>query len=158
MTEFPFDPDYVIAPGATLQDWIDETGLPISHVARACKLEVKELAAVIHGKRWISTVIAAKLSQGTGIPARFWLALEHNYRVGLAAGKHDMTNPEPEATATVRMPVEEFDPTLGERPPTEYGPWMRGNAGNVGRTVTTWHPSLLIPGKWTPMVDWQDKR
>ena len=34
---------------------------------------------------------AAVLARGTFIPARFWLALEHNYRAGLAAGLKDVT-------------------------------------------------------------------
>lgn len=44
----------------------------------------------------------------------------------------------------------------GARPPTEYGPWERGNTGRWGRTVTTWVESFLIPGEWMPVVDWED--
>jgi plasmid maintenance system antidote protein VapI len=43
---------------------------------------------------------ARLLDKSTGIPARFWLALEHNYRVGLAAGLRDVTEDEPAAPAT----------------------------------------------------------
>ena len=41
------------------------------------------------------------------------------------------------------------------KPPVEYGEWTRGNAGQVGRTVTTWHPSLMAPGEWIPTVAWE---
>jgi hypothetical protein len=35
---------------------------------------------------------ALLLSSGTHIPVRFWLALEHDYRAGLAAGLKDATD------------------------------------------------------------------
>lgn len=43
--------------------------------------------------------------------------------------------------------------TSDERPPTEYGEWVRGNAGQVGRCVTAWVPSSF--GGWMPVVDWE---
>jgi hypothetical protein len=43
----------------------------------------------------------------------------------------------------------------GDRPQDEYGPWERGNMGQVGRTVTKWVPSLLFPDGWMPVVDWE---
>lgn len=41
-----------------------------------------------------------------------------------------------------------------ERPEPEYGEYIRGNVGQVGRTVTTWHKSL-VAGEWIPMVNWE---
>jgi hypothetical protein len=42
-----------------------------------------------------------------------------------------------------------------DRPPTEYGPWERGNTGQVGRTVTTWHRSFFDDNEWVPVVNWE---
>lgn len=42
-----------------------------------------------------------------------------------------------------------------EQPEDEYGEWTRGNAGEVGRTVTRWVRSLLLPGGWMPVVEWE---
>jgi hypothetical protein len=43
----------------------------------------------------------------------------------------------------------------GERPPTEYGEWTRGNAGQVGRLVVTYVENVLAPGEWLPVGDWE---
>lgn len=43
----------------------------------------------------------------------------------------------------------------GERPETEYGPYQRGNVGQVGRLVTAYTPSILFPGEWMPLVTWE---
>jgi plasmid maintenance system antidote protein VapI len=85
-----FDPDYVVAPGATLADWIEENGLSVRVTATMCRMKPEHLQRIID-KGPIGEVAARKLAQGTGISAQFWLALEHNYRVWLAAGKHDVT-------------------------------------------------------------------
>jgi hypothetical protein len=41
------------------------------------------------------------------------------------------------------------------RPEPEYGEWGRGNAGQVGRCVTVWVESLILPGTWMPVVEWE---
>jgi len=40
------------------------------------------------------------------------------------------------------------------QPPVEYGRWERGNAGQVGRTVTRWIPGIIATG-WIPAVGWE---
>lgn len=84
---FPFDPDWVVAPGETLAEWLDEIGLPKS---AAVKFGISErtLDGVLRGKTKITPALAQKLCNLTMIGAPFWLALDHNFRVGLAAGKH----------------------------------------------------------------------
>lgn len=42
---------------------------------------------------------------------------------------------------------------MNEQPENEYGEWTRGNTGQVGRTVTSYHQST--PGTWIPMVSWE---
>lgn len=40
-----------------------------------------------------------------------------------------------------------------QRPPLKYGEWTRGNAGQVGRTVTDWYRTAA--GEWRPIVRWE---
>jgi hypothetical protein len=42
---------------------------------------------------------------------------------------------------------------IPDKPEDEYGEWTRGNAGQVGRTVTRWYQG--ITGEWMPIVDWE---
>jgi HTH-type transcriptional regulator/antitoxin HigA len=82
----PFDPDWVIPPGETLRDWFEEIGLPYA-VAERYGISQRTLGRLLDGKQKITPALAQKLCNLTHVGAPFWLALEHNYRVGLAAGK-----------------------------------------------------------------------
>lgn len=89
--KIPFDPDYVIAPGETLKDWFVETGfgdegIP-AEVAAGHGIGEQQLARLFSGEEPITMRLGHQLANMTGIPATFWLSLEHNFRVGLAAGK-----------------------------------------------------------------------
>lgn len=77
----PFKPDWTIAPAATLQEWMEE---------QDAILPDERIQEVLNRKP-LTSQHAELLEQVTGIPARFWLALEHNYRAGLAAGLKDVT-------------------------------------------------------------------
>jgi HTH-type transcriptional regulator/antitoxin HigA len=81
-----FDPDWVVAPGETLAEWFDDVGLPLS-AAALYGLPERTLHRLFAGKQKITPPLAQKLCNLTQIGAPFWLALEHNFRVGLAAGK-----------------------------------------------------------------------
>ena len=81
-----FDPDWVIAPGETLADWFEANHLPES-IATQYGISERVLNRVLHGTQPIGPKLAQKLCNMTFIGAPFWLALEHNFRVGLAAGK-----------------------------------------------------------------------
>jgi hypothetical protein len=41
------------------------------------------------------------------------------------------------------------------KPETEYGPWTMGNAGEIGRMVTTYTSSPIVPGEWMPLTTWE---
>lgn len=86
MTSKPFDPDYVVAPGETLREWFDDVGLPLS-VAALYGIDERTLQRIFDGKQKITPAIAQRLCNLTHVGAPFWLALEQNFRVGLAAGK-----------------------------------------------------------------------
>ena len=81
-----FDPDWVVAPGETLADWFTAMGLPHS-IADRYGIHPRTLGRLLRGTQPITPVLAQRLCNMTFVGAAFWLALEHNFRVGLAAGK-----------------------------------------------------------------------
>jgi plasmid maintenance system antidote protein VapI len=81
-----WNPDWVVAPGETLSDWFDEMKLPLS-ISEQYGISERTLNGVLNGKTKITPTLAQKLCNLTQIGAPMWLALEHNFRVGLAAGK-----------------------------------------------------------------------
>ena len=88
MTEGAFDPDWVVVPGDTLREWMDEKGLSERPMATACgRMDVAVLRGVLGGEEPITEHVARQLEAGTMIPARLWVNLERAYRDGLRAGK-----------------------------------------------------------------------
>ncbi len=84
---YPFDPDWVVAPGEMLREWFDSVGLPLV-CAEKYGISQRTLSMLFRGTQKITPALAQKLCNLTFIGAPMWLALEHNFRVGLAAGKH----------------------------------------------------------------------
>ena len=86
-----------MAPSALLSEWIKESGVR-PYLIAACwsrdrerKDAAQALVQEVLDRKPLTEDHAAVLERGTFIPARFWLALEHNYRAGLAAGLKDCT-------------------------------------------------------------------
>jgi hypothetical protein len=91
---FPFTPNWVLAPSETLKDWLSENGMSPRVLAVACggknrKPEALALITEVLERKPLTEDHAKSLARGTFIPARMWLALESNYRAGLAAGLTD---------------------------------------------------------------------
>lgn len=107
---YAYRPDYVVAPGETLRAWFGERGLDCTRwekpgsavenrarearwmgsayaLAESCGIEADELAGLLAGTEPITSIVSLRLQEMTGVGAMFWLALEHNFREGLAAGK-----------------------------------------------------------------------
>jgi plasmid maintenance system antidote protein VapI len=90
-----FDPDWVVKPGETLREWIDENHLTVRAVAGMCgRMKPDRLQRIIDGKQRITRDDARRLQAATNIPATLWLKLELAYRAGLAAGKTDIERTE----------------------------------------------------------------
>lgn len=81
-----WNPDWVVAPGETLAEWFDEMKLPLS-IGQHYGLSETRLRRIMKGQLEITPKIAQQLCNMTHVGAPFWLALEHNFRVGLASGK-----------------------------------------------------------------------
>lgn len=84
-----FDPDWVIRPGETLREWMQENGLRERSAATTCNMWPSLFVGILDGDVPITEPIAISLERGTSISAFLWLALERYYRAGLAAGKID---------------------------------------------------------------------
>jgi plasmid maintenance system antidote protein VapI len=88
-----FDPDYVVPPSEVFREWLETMGISL-RIACAILPEQdrfvaeSRLGSLLDGDTPLTTKIAAWLERVTEVRAGFWLAFEHNYRVGLAAGKH----------------------------------------------------------------------
>jgi hypothetical protein len=88
--------DWCIAPSETLKEWMEDNGVPPRLIAavhgRARHAEALSLVTEVLDRKPLTEAHAAALERGTFIPARFWLALERNYRAGLAAGLTDASD------------------------------------------------------------------
>lgn len=91
---YEYDPDYVISPACSFQEWLDinefdmeqvvENVDHVKHYARALLQEVLDLKP-------LGLKHATILEDVTGISSNFWLNFEQNYRIGLEKAKYDMS-------------------------------------------------------------------
>lgn len=98
MNYHEFKPDWCLPPGELLRAWLEENHFPLPALAAACTDRWRRRG---HSARLIREVLdrkpltirhAMRLARGTGVPATLWLAMEDNYRVGLAAGLTDASD------------------------------------------------------------------
>src|SRR4030042_6152941 len=87
MSKYRFDPDYAVAPGATLKEAIDAQGISQTQLAQRPGLAEKTISQIINGIAPISYDTAGKLELVTGVPATFWNRRELGYRETLAQRK-----------------------------------------------------------------------
>lgn len=80
MTLHPYEPDYAVAPGLTLQETIDAQGIDQRELAVRSGLSAKHINQVIKGVAPITHDTAIRLERVTGVPARMWNNLEANYQ------------------------------------------------------------------------------
>lgn len=83
----PFDPDWVVHPGATLREWRKEKGLTIAQAAALCVVTPEHFEEIERGLVAYGEADAARLAHGTGSTREFWMNRERTFREGLAAGK-----------------------------------------------------------------------
>jgi HTH-type transcriptional regulator / antitoxin HigA len=71
-------------PGDTIQETIDAMGMRQNKLAERMGKTESKINDIIKGKEPISVDTALKLELVLGIPAKFWLTRETNYREELA--------------------------------------------------------------------------
>ena len=76
----PYEPDELLAPGETLREALDALGLTQRQLADRTGLSVKHTNQIIQGQAPITHETAIALERVTGVPARFWNALEADYQ------------------------------------------------------------------------------
>ena len=78
------EPNYAVAPGEYLKEWIDDEELTQGDVASLLGTSRKTVNALIHGRIALSEDMALRLERVTHIPAKSWLTFEAGYREDLA--------------------------------------------------------------------------
>lgn len=71
--------DYMIHPGETLAEVIEDREMTQRELAVRTGMTEKHISTVIHGQKGISAAFARKLENALGIEASFWVNLQANY-------------------------------------------------------------------------------
>ncbi|MEI8376142.1 MAG: helix-turn-helix domain-containing protein [Planctomycetota bacterium] len=81
---YPYEPDYAVAPGCTLQETINSLGIDQRELALRAGLSAKHVNQIIMGIVPLTQDTAIRLERVTGVPARMWNNLESQYREQVA--------------------------------------------------------------------------
>src|SRR5437588_7928634 len=76
--------DYAIPPGQALLELLQEVEMTQVDLARRTSRPLKTINEIVKGKTAITPETAIQFERVFGMPARFWLSLESNYREDLA--------------------------------------------------------------------------
>ena len=79
-----YEPDYAVAPGATLKEVLEEKGISQTALATRSGLAEKTISQIINGVAPITYETAEKFELALGVPARFWNQRELEFRENLA--------------------------------------------------------------------------
>lgn len=83
-SEQTFRPTYVVPPGDTIADLLEELEMTQTELARRLGVTLKHINQVVNGSASISAELALGLEKIFGVPAHFWLSRESIYRADLA--------------------------------------------------------------------------
>lgn len=83
---YAFDPDWTVAPGATLAETLGELGLSPDQLAERSGLPPVEVQGILGGILPISEDAAGRLERVTGVPAGLWSRLDASYWADLRRG------------------------------------------------------------------------
>jgi HTH-type transcriptional regulator/antitoxin HigA len=79
-----FAPDWIVTPGDTIADLVEERGWTKAELAQRTGFTAKHINQLLKGAASITQDTALKLEKVLGSTARFWLGLEAQYREQLA--------------------------------------------------------------------------
>lgn len=80
----PNAPDYVVATGDFIAEWMEDEGVNAAELARRLGVTRKHVSELLSGKAPLSHPLALALERVTGVPARIWNQYESGYRSDLA--------------------------------------------------------------------------
>lgn len=86
-SSFRYEPDYAVAPGATVRAALGKLGMTQAELAARSGLSLKHVNQIIQGVAPITPETALLFEKVTDVSARTWNALESRYRERLARGK-----------------------------------------------------------------------
>ena len=78
--KYPYEPDFVSPPGATIEDILLERGMGLDQFEEEMYETYEFIINLLCGGELITEYIAKKLEKIFNVPAEFWLAREKHYR------------------------------------------------------------------------------
>ncbi len=79
-----FAPDWIIPPGETISDVLDERGWTQTDLAKRANFSTKHVYQLLRGEAPITQDTGAKLEKVLGSTTRFWVGLDTQYREQIA--------------------------------------------------------------------------
>jgi len=76
----PFNPNYAVAPGTILAEWLEERGMSQSELSDRMGRPKKTINEIIKGKAAVTPETACQLEAVTGVEASFWTNAERLFR------------------------------------------------------------------------------
>ena len=76
-----------IHPGELLRDELQEIGTSLNELARALRVPMNRISALVNGKRSITADTAMRLARYFGTSPQYWLNLQSAYDLEVAAIK-----------------------------------------------------------------------
>ncbi len=73
-----------IHPGSLLRDELLERGLSLNELARAIRVPMNRVSAIVNGKRSITADTALRLARYFGTSAQMWMNLQSAYDLEVA--------------------------------------------------------------------------
>lgn len=73
-----------VHPGELLRDELQEIGTSMNELARALRVPMNRVSALVNGKRSITADTAMRLARYFGTSAQYWLNLQSAYDLELA--------------------------------------------------------------------------
>lgn len=81
---YKFEPDFIIPPGDTLRETLEELEISQAELARRSGRPKKTINGIISGDKSITSDTAVQFERVLGVPASFWNNLEKDYRESVA--------------------------------------------------------------------------
>ncbi|MGE5570348.1 MAG: HigA family addiction module antitoxin [Rhodospirillales bacterium] len=73
-----------IHPGELLRDELNEIGVSMNELARALRVPMNRISAIVNGKRAITVDTAMRLARYFGTSPQYWLNLQNAYDLEIA--------------------------------------------------------------------------
>lgn len=74
-------PDYLVSPGDILAEHLDVRGFSQKEFAARVEISEKHISHIMTGKRAVTAESACKFEMVLGVPAKYWMDLESQYKL-----------------------------------------------------------------------------